>query len=120
AIKWHQVIMQAAGHSDSMTEPYSSEPTSPVGKQATGVHPPAHEEKEKQPAPLQTSAVTGGETFASPTPASATQRAVAEKAPVEPAVEAASASPAAPTTESATSTHDDTAQKTPLKEVEGA
>jgi hypothetical protein len=79
ARKWFEVIRATAGAgpaTDALSEP--STPISPINSK---VHPPTYAEGsapeavEKQPAPLQTQGVTGGETVASPvaaTPASAT------------------------------------------------
>jgi hypothetical protein len=79
ARKWFEVIRATAGAgpaTDALSEP--STPISPINSK---VHPPTYAEgsapvaAEKQPAPLQTQGVTGGETVASPvaaTPASAT------------------------------------------------
>ena len=82
AQKWFEVIKSAAGAGPSET--YSSLPTSPispVGEKRQVSNPPIYNEgssssapADRQPAPLQTSGVTGGETVQSPvgaTPVSA-------------------------------------------------
>ncbi|TVY83203.1 Cytoskeletal signaling protein slm1 [Lachnellula suecica] len=87
AQKWFEVIRAAAGAGPT-TEAYSSTPSSPVSPDEKRVvsMPPAYAEgsvaEGKQPAPIQTSGVTGGETVASPTaatPVSAAPATTGEK-----------------------------------------
>ena len=80
AQKWFEVIRAAAGAGP--TEPYISEPTTPVDPvEKRQTQPPTYSEDGAQHlAPLQTSGVAGGETFASPataTPVSALDHAAA-------------------------------------------
>ncbi|KAH8684608.1 hypothetical protein BGZ60DRAFT_366083 [Tricladium varicosporioides] len=77
AQKWYEVIRSVA--SNGPTAAYSSEPTSPIS-------PVEH----RQPAPLQTSGVTGKEAVASPvmaTPSSAVEKPTASATPTTPAAE---------------------------------
>ena len=81
AQKWFEVIRAAAGAGP--TEPYTSEPSTPVSPvEKRQTQPPTYSEDGaaagKETAPLQTSGVTGGETVASPataTPVSAIDHA---------------------------------------------
>lgn len=96
AQKWYEVIRAAAGTSAAVSSTPTS-PVSPVEKRA-GSGPPAYAEgaapattaAEKQPAPIQTSGVTGGETVASPataTPVTATSATAAPGTAAAPAAE---------------------------------
>lgn len=66
ALTWHEVIKSASGASSS--EPYNSNLTPPISPVDTKRSSPIHSD-EKQPARLQTSGVTGGETVSNPTQA---------------------------------------------------
>ncbi|KUJ23059.1 uncharacterized protein LY89DRAFT_727840 [Mollisia scopiformis] len=80
AEKWFEVIRSVAGSAPAMSEPTS--PVSPVDTKHVS-QPPQYAENtaaspvaaEKQPAPLQTHGVTGGETVASPVAATPTTAA---------------------------------------------
>lgn len=81
AEKWFEVIRSVAGSGPLMSAPTS--PVSPVDTKHQSMPPQYAEEAaspvaaQKQPAPLQTSGVTGGETVASPVAATpATTQAI--------------------------------------------